>query len=404
MGYVFVRWGILLTNIKCKTAKHAEKPYKMYDSEGLFLYVTKTSKVWRFRYRLNKKEKLLSFGKYPRVSLLMARKARDEALRNLEDFIDPSLIRKQKRAKAESEEDTFQKVFDAWWENRRQEWTQKHADKVKRAISKIVLPSLGKISLDGITPPMVLSILRKVEKKSPDKAHRLKGWVSGVFSYGVALGLCNSNPALQLTSVLKPVRSGRRPAIIDLKELKKLMYVLDSYPCSPITKLAMRFLALTALRSGEVRSLSWDDLHGDIIRIPAAKMKMKRDHVVPLSRQAMDVLEAVKPLSLNASFIFHAVYFKNRKMSDMTLAVLLKKAGYKGIHVPHGFRSSFSSIMNERRPQDRFIIDLMLAHVNRNNVEAAYNRAEHIELRREIAQEWADLICADLVPAKELIG
>lgn len=394
----------MLTNLECKKAKSLEKPYKLKDEYGLFLYVTPKSKIWRFRYKRNKKDTIISLGKFPLVSLQDARIKRDEMRRQLIDKTDPVLERKKRYLEEKIGGDTFRDIYNQWFKNHALKCKPKNIKIIKNALEKNIIGTIGDIPAKEITPPMILAILRKVEEQSVDKARRIRMWISAVFRYGIAIGFCQYDPAANLINVMKPLKKGKQPAITNIDELKKMMFVLDSYPCHPITKLAMRFLALTALRSGEIRSISWGDVHEDILEVPAEKMKMKRPHIVPLARQALEVLEAVKPLTYNAPYIFPSIRFSYKKMSDMTLSVMLKRCGYQGRHVPHGFRSSFSSIMNERRPQDRYIIDLMLAHVNRNNVEASYNRSEHLELRRDIAQEWADLICDDLVPAKELIG
>ncbi|WP_306345034.1 tyrosine-type recombinase/integrase [Saccharibacter floricola] len=165
----------------------------------------------------------------------------------------------------------------------------------------------------------------------------------------------------------------------------------------------MRFLALTAVRSNEVRGMSWDEVTGHIWKIPENRMKMRRDHVVPLPSQARAILEVIKPLTGKSPFVFPSVRWSHKPMSENTLSALIKRAGYEGQHVPHGFRSSFSTIMNERRPEDRSTIDMMLAHASKNSVEAAYNRAQHLEKRQEIAQEWANLLLRDAKPTSAIL-
>lgn len=396
----------MLTDIAARKAKGAEKPYKLGDSRGLFLHVQPNgSRLWRMKYRFGGKERLLSFGKYPEVSLTSARQARDDARLELREGRDPSLTRKQRRAKAYKTHDHFRSVSEEWLNHHETRWVAKHCTDVKRSLERYVWPSLGAIPLSAITPPMLLEVLRLIEKNNAiETAHRVRQRMSAIFDYGIANGLTTSNPAPQLKSLLSPVKKGKQPAITDVSRLRSLINAIENSPANPVTLLAMRFLALTAVRSNEVRAMQWNEVRGDMWTIPAARMKMRKEHVVPLSRQAQAILEVIKPLTGRSSFVFPSVRWSYRPMSENTLSALIKRVGYEGQHVPHGFRSSFSTIMNEKRPEERSIIDLMLAHSSKRVVEAAYNRAQHLEKRKEIAQEWADLLLRDAKPTSAFLA
>lgn len=395
----------MLTDVAARKAKGAEKPYKLSDSQGLFLYVQPNgSRLWRMKYRFGGKERLLSFGKYPEVTLSSARQARDDARAELREGRDPSLTRKQRRAKAYKTDDHFRRVSEEWLEHNKSRWVKKHCADVRGSLERHVWPSLGAIPLNSITPPMLLEVLRTIEKTSANEtAHRVRQRISAIFDYGIANGLATSNPAPQLKSLLSPVQKGKQPAITDLSRLRHMLNAIENFPAHPVTLLAMRFLALTAVRSNEVRGMRWDEVTGHIWKIPENRMKMRRDHVVPLPSQARAILEVIKPLTGKSPFVFPSVRWSHKPMSENTLSALIKRAGYEGQHVPHGFRSSFSTIMNERRPEDRSTIDMMLAHAPKNSVEAAYNRAQHLEKRQEIAQEWANLLLRDAKPTSAIL-
>ena len=226
-----------------------------------------------------------------------------------------------------------------------------------------------------------------------------------MFVFGIASGLADNDPAAIVKGAMAPFIKTRQPAIIDLKEAREMLARAEGTAAHPLTKLALRFLALTSVRPGEMRTAAWADLQLDgaapVWRIPADRMKMKRDHLVPLSRQAVEVLDVARRMSGRSPVVFPSTRFHHKPQSENAVGYLLNRAGYAGRHCPHGWRSTFSSTMNELFPGDRQIIDLMLAHVPQG-VEAAYNRAMHMERRRELAQSWADLLLDGAAPADTL--
>lgn len=395
----------MLTDMQVRRLLPTGKSYKASDSGGLYLQVSPTgSKLWRMKYRFGGKEKLLSFGAYPAVSLSDARRARDDARQELREGRDPSLTRKQRRAQAASSETRLQAVGEAWLAVQKPTWTDRHYNDVETSLARLVWPKIGSIPIPEITPPMVLSVIKDIEKKRAiETARRVRQRLSAIFCYGIATGIGFSDPADVIKGALAPLKKGQQPAITDLGELRQMIADVESVPAHPVTVLAMRFLALTAVRPGEVRAMPWAEVSGDIWEIPAERMKMKRPHAVPLSRQAMETLAAVHTLTGRGPIVFPNSRWAHKPMSENAIGYMINRAGYSGRHVPHGFRAAFSSIMNERLPEQRLIIDQMLAHVPKDKTEMAYNRAKHIERRRIIYQEWADILLDGFASPMDLI-
>ncbi|WP_408902400.1 tyrosine-type recombinase/integrase [Novacetimonas sp. GS1] len=345
------------------------------------------------KYRFGGKEKLLSIGAYPEVSLSGACKARDSAKEELRAGRDPSLTKKQRRAEAACTKNHLRSVGEAWLKIKKPVWSEVHSQNVEYTLQRFIWPKLGNIPVTDISPPMVLEVIEGIGRTgSRDTAQRVRQRLSAIFIYGIACGLGHSDPAAVIKEALPPVQKGNFPAITDLETLRGLLRTIEDIPAHPVMLLAIRFLALTAVRPGEVRSMPWTELDGDTWLIPSARMKMRRPHLVALSRQAQETIDAVRTLTGRGPLVFPNARWAHKPMSDNAMSILLKRAGFAGIHVPHGFRSSFSSIMNEKYPQDRAIIDQMLAHVSQDKVEAVYNRAEHRDRKRQLAQDWADML------------
>lgn len=413
----------MLTDAKCRTAKPLAKPYKLADERGLYLYVTPTGfKSWRWKYRVGGKEKRLIFGPYPEVSLTDARKMRDEARRAKREGMDPGLQRKQRRAAlASSGERSFEALARRWHELRRATWTPKHAAQVLGSLEDEVFPRIGGVPIEEVTAPMVLEVLRPIAARGAvDQAHRVRQRISDVFGSAIAAGLAETDPAAAVKKALQPVIKRNYPAFRRIADARALLEATEAAPAHPSTKLASRMLAITAARSEPLRFMDpreLEDLEGDepIWRIPAAKMKLALHHkqdeafefIVPLPRQAVEVVRAALRLSAGGPYVFPSQRHAHRPMSENAISTMYRRAGYGGRHVPHGWRSTFSTVMNERavamdRPEDRAIIDLMLAH-KPEGVEAAYNRAAYMPRRRRLAQDWADLLLAGLAPAESLL-
>jgi integrase len=409
----------MLTDIECKRAKGADKPYRLTDFKGLHLYVQVNGhKFWRMRYEFRGKEKLLSFGPYPDVSLAEAREARDEAKKILREGRDPAVVRHQRKLAAGNPETSFEKVAREWHTLKTPGWVEKHAQDVLDSLEGDVFPSIGSIQMRDIAPADVLAVLRKIESRGArETAKRVRQRISAVFIYAVATGRANGDPAGLLKTVMAPQPRTRQPAITDLKEAKEMLAKIESTPSHPITKLANRLLALTVLRPGAFRGTPWSEFAGvegtdePVWRVPAARMKLKlehkddeaRDFLIPLSRQAVEAVAAARKITGRGIYVFPNGRHPHKPMSENAISYLINRAGYHHRHVPHGWRSTFSTVMNEKHKADRHIIDLMLAHVPKDKVEGAYNRAAYLQRRRELAQEWADMLLDGLPSADDLL-
>lgn len=397
----------MLTDVQLRRLTPCEKPYKLSDTGGLFIFVQSSgSRLWRMKYRFGGKEKLLSFGAYPEVTLAAAREARDQARAEIRAGRDPSLTRRQRQAEAKRVDKQLRYVGEKWMEAQSARWTARHAEDVRTSLERLAWPDLGHIDLDDIPAPMVLETIKKIEAgRAKETARRVRQRLSAIFLFGMAHGLGTHDPASVIKGALAPLKKGRQPAIVDLEELRHLFHEVEAIPAHPVTLLAMRFLALTVVRPGEVHAMAWHELSEDrsLWIIPAERMKMRREHCVPLSLQAQDILRTVSVLTGKGSLVFPNARWAHRPMSENALSYLLQRAGYAGRQVPHGFRASFSSIMNEQFPGERMVIDMMLAHMNKDRVEAAYNRAQYMERRRQLAQTWADMLMKDQPDAMTLL-
>jgi integrase len=401
----------MLTDAKVRTAKPAEKPYRLTDAAGLFLWVTPAGgKIWRLRYEYQGKEKLLALGPYPALGLADARQKRDEAKAQLRAGRDPSLERKLARAAGQvAAENSFEVVATAWHAKQAPSWTERHAADVLDSLKKYAFPTLGPLPVAEVETPAIVNVLHSIEEAgAPETARRVRQRISAVFVYAVALGLTKNDPAHLARGALAPMKKGKQPAITELEPLREMLRAAEAISAHPVTRLGLRLLALTAVRPGELRGAKWEEflgIDGDaaVWEIPAERMKMKVAHAVPLARQAVEVVAAIRLLTGRHPLVFPSARHPHRPMSENALGYLLNRAGYHGHHVPHGFRAAFSTIMNETFRADRQIIDLMLAHAPKNEVEGAYNRALHAARRRELAQAWADMLLDGFAPACDLI-
>lgn len=420
-------WGpYLLTDRACKNALPGPKDRKLTDSNGLFLLVTTTGyKSWRWKYRFGGKERKLVIGPYPAVSLKSAREARDRARVALADGIDPAAEKAQRKASAAlAALDNFEKIARAWHTVKKASWTPRYADAVISRLENNAFKQIGTGSVRDITPPMVLELIRKIEARGArDMAHRVLNHISDVFVFAIASGIAEQDPAAVIRKALEPTDPQLRPALVKLAHARDVIVKTEKLELAgKSTLLASRLLALTAARPGVVRMAErseFEDLDGPepLWRIPAAKMKLTRsrkrdvtfEFLIPLSRQAVDVVKVAMQVAPPAhGYLFGGVGDPKKPISDSTLSKLYRLAGFTGKHVPHGWRSSFSTILNERaatedRDSDRAIIDLMLAHMQ-EGVEPIYNRYAYMPRRHELAQLWADMLMAGLEPASALLA
>lgn len=402
---------VLLTDASIRKAKPKDKDYKLSDGGGMFLAVsTAGGKLWRLKYRIAGKEKLLSLGPYPAVSLADARAARDRAKDLLREGKDPAVAKKLNRLTvAKQTGETFEAVARQWFKINKGRWSTVHAGNVIRSLEVDIFPTLGSVPIREIEAPEVLALLRAVEDRgAKETARRIRQRIGEVFTFAIAEMKATNNPAAIIVSAMAPVTKGRFPAITDLDKARQVLRDVDATRGYAITKLAIRLLALTAVRPGVIAAAPWSELPPgcNVWVIPAARMKLRkhmkddeaRDHLVPLSKQAIETIEAARTITGGCPLVFPNTRHAHRPMSENAMGYMLNRAGYFQKHVPHGWRSTFSTIMNERYRGDRAIIDLMLAHVPENEVEGAYNRALYLDRRTELAQIWADLISEGLLP------
>ncbi len=405
----------MLTDIEIRNAKPGPRERKLADAHGLYLSILPTgTKSWRWKYRFAGREKRLVIGPYPLISIRKARELRDAARATLIGGIDPSAQKQAARVKVRYGE-TFEAIARSWHASKVSKLSPRYAAQVLARLEANAFPRFGNMPIGDVTPPIVLEAIRRIEQRGAlTMAHEVRGHISEVFVWAIAAGLAETDPAAIIRRALSSTGTGgRRAALLKLKDATRLIAAIDRLKrAMPSTKLASRLLALTAVRPGPLRMAEhaeFEELDGasPVWRIPAAKMKLSLqnkadptfDFVVPLSRQAVETVKAARQLG-HKRLLFPGAY-RRSPISDSTLSQLYLDAGYRGRHVPHGWRASFSTIMNERaadeeRASDRAIIDLMLAHIPDNDVEAAYNRAAYMRRRREIAQEWADLLMEGL--------
>ncbi len=382
-----------LSDAKVRNAKPRTKPYKIADGEGLFLLIRPAGgKYWRMRYFFDGKEKLLALGVYPEITLADARERRTEAKKLIAKGTDPGEAKKEaKREAILNAVNTFEAVAREWLEKRRHLWAPNTTDIKLGCLEMHIFPKLGNRPIADITPPEVLAVLRVVEDKGTlYTARRAMQICAQIFMYAIATGRAVRNPVPDLRGALKPPVVKHRSHLKE-NELPAYLQKLEAYDGSVQTKLALRFLLLTFVRSGELRAAEWSEIDWDKKewRIPAERMKMKEQHIVPLSSQAIAVLRELQKHSGNWPFLFPNHHNPATFMSENTMLFALYRMGYHSRATGHGFRSTASTILNEHGFRAD-VIERQLAHNERNGVRAAYNHAQYLPERREMMQWWAD--------------
>lgn len=412
----------MLTDAACRTSKPGESDYKLTDAQGLHLYVTRTGyKSWRLAYSFLGKKKRIVFGPYPAISLREAREMRDDARRLLARGIDPAIDKHQKKAAAlAASKTTVEIVARAWYQERSGMWSRSHSDRTLNMLEREVFASIGGLPITAITRPMIVQQVKKIEARGAlEMARRYRTTLSSVFDYARGMGFALDNPAADEIPVkVAPLK--RHPALTQIEQLRAMLWKIENASGHPIAKLASRLTALTAVRPGVVQATPWSefaemDRDDPIWRIPAARMKLTvqeklnslMEHPVPLARQAVELLDTLKLLTGHSPYAFCSPNSPQKHISDVSVSKLYRQAGFADQHVPHGWRSAFSTIMNEiamkaERPGDRVVIDLMLAHRQRG-IEPIYNRSAYMKRRAEIAQEWADLLLLGFPPVSSIL-
>jgi integrase len=386
-----------LTDTEIKRSRPGDKPYRLADGRGLFLQITPTGgKLWRWKYRFEGKEKLMAMGQYPDVSLADVRGRHAEARRLLASGVDPMVTRKtEKAAKREAGANSYQAIASLWLEHWRADKSPRHADTTARRLESNVFPYLGARPISEIEPPELVAMVKAIEARGVgDLAKRALETTNQIFRYAIAHGYASRNPAAEFkpADVLKPTRKVNM-ARVDAKELPTLLRDIEVYRGKVVTRLAMKLLALTFVRTSELIEARWDEIDFEARRwnIPAERMKMKSPHIVPLSRQTVEVLELLQTLSGSGDLLFPGDRDARKPMSNNAILAALDRMGYRGRQTGHGFRGLASTILHEQGYNHEHI-ELQLAHAPRNAVSAAYNHALYLEPRAKLMQDWADFL------------
>ncbi len=379
-------------------AKSKEKDYKLYDREGLCLLVRKSGKkVWQYHYKYENKRKTFTIGPYLQkdlpghVSLKEARTARYEVRTLLDKGIDPSAEKQAKLCDAGDEDTTFEALGREW--HSKNTWVHKHAKNIMRSLEDDIFPIIGAKQITEVTRQDIIAVLSHVaERGAYDVAQRVCQRCVSIFDYAIIKGVCEDNPALGRSRFIQKPKTKCRPHFKE-NELPEFLHKLSDYHGRDYVRMAMQLLVLTFVRPGELRNARWDDVNEDkaVLKIPAERMKMDRDHMIPLSSQALALLKQLKSITGNNDLLFPSVKNNQKPISDVTLTKVLIVMGYTGEKkvVPHGFRHTASTILNEHGFNSDHI-ERQLAHVEKNKVRGVYNHAEYLEDRRKMMQWWAD--------------
>jgi integrase len=386
-----------LSDTTIRKAKPDAKPLKLFDGGGLFLLLNPNgSKWWRLKYRFDGKEKLLSLGTYPEVSLKKAREKRDEAREQLAAGINPSEHRKARyAAKADRAANSFEVVAREWFAKFGENWVPSHGDKIIRRLERDIFPWIGARPIAEITAPELLATLRRIESRGAiETAHRAMQNCGQVFRYAIATGRAERDPSADLRGALPPVKERHHASITDPKAVGELLRAIEGYKGAPVTKYALRLAPLVFVRPGELRKAEWQEFNLDVAewRIPSQRMKMREQHIVPLSTQAVAFLRELYNLTGAGKYVFPGARSNGRPMSENAVLAALRRMGYANDEMTgHGFRSMASTLLNEQG-WNRDAIERQLAHGERNAIRAAYNFAEHLPERRKMMQAWADYL------------
>jgi integrase len=399
-----------LTNLKCQNAKPDMKTQKLFDGRGLFLEVRSSgAKYWRLKYRYLGKEKLLALGVYPEISLSEARERCLEARKLLDDNIDPSTAKKDARRTARNNvENSFEAIARQWHDTFKHKWTERHAKTVLHRMETDIFPEIGSHPIADIKPLQIIEALKKVQKRGAfEPAHRLRQYCSQVFRYAIINEIAQTNPAAEVGMVLKPVKK-KHYACIAIKEVPELIKAIERNDARlhTDTRLAIRLLMLTFVRTKELIEAKWDEFDLDKAEwiVPAERMKMRNEHVVPLSKQAVAILKDLKERNGKWDWIFPGHHSPRKHMSNNTILKGLERLGYKGRMTGHGFRALAMSSIKEQLGYRHEVVDRQLAHAAQSMVTRAYDRAQFLEERKKMMQHWSNYLDALANGGKVIAG
>ena len=401
----------MLTDTTIRKIKPGEKPLKLSDEKGMFLLVTPAGgKLWRMKYRIDGKEKLLALGAYPEVTLADARQRRDDARKLLSNGVDPGDHRKaQKAAKTERAGNSFEVVAREWYVGHEPHWAKSHADKIIQRLEKDVFPWLGGRPIAEITAPELLAALRRIESRGAlDTAHRALQNCGQVFRYAVATGRAERDPSGDLRGALPPAKKGHFAAITEPLKVGALLRAMDDVSAGFVVKCALRLAPLLFVRPGELRVAEWSQIDLDKAEWRYTVTKTKTEHLVPLATQAVAILRELHPLTGHSRYVFPGARTNGEPMSGGAVNVALRRAGYntRDEQTGHGFRAMARTILHQELGIPPEVIEHQLAHRVPDALGAAYNRTRFLVQRREMMQAWADYLDklkagADVLPFRK---
>ena len=386
----------MLTNTTIKSIKPKEKPFKKADARGLYLLVTpQGGKRWRFKYRFAMKEKCLSLGVYPDTSLKVARERRDKLRTLLEEGIDPGIERKvQKASIIEKNANNFETVAREWLAKQIPVWSEANTKKITRILEKNVFPYIGATPITDLTAQDLLKFLKRIEKRGAGSvAHRALSDCNRIFRYGVITGKVPNNPCPDLKGALEPLRKGHRAAITEPEKLGQVLRMLDGYRGTPPVSCALRLVPFFFVRPGELRHMKWKEINFEKKEWRYTATKTKTEHIVPLAKQAVEILQEIHPLTGTGVYVFPGLRDSSRPMSDNALLGALRRMGIGTEETCiHGFRATARTILDEVNDFRPDYIEHQLAHAVKDPNGRAYNRTQHLKKRREMMQRWADYL------------
>jgi integrase len=385
-----------LTDLKVIKAKPKIKQFYLFDGSGLFLLITPTGgKLWRLKYRFNKKEKMIALGAYPEISLQEARIKREEARKLVANNVDPGEVRKAQKQTDTEEIETFEVIAREWHSRFTLEWTEGHAKTIMSRLERDIFPWIGKTPISKIKVPELLAVMRRVESRGAlESAHRIRTICGQVFRYAVATGRAERDPTTDLKGALPQPQEKHMASITEPQKVAELLRGIDGYKGSFIVKCALKLAPLVFVRPGELRHAEWSeiDFENTEWNIPANKMKMKEPHLVPLSKQAIDILTELKKITGSGRYIFTGRTAERPMSENAILAALRRMAYEKNEMSGHGFRAMARTLLDEVLQFRPDIIEHQLAHAIKDPNGRAYNRTAHLNERKKMMQTWADYL------------
>lgn len=380
----------MLTIKQIDAAKPKDKPYRLLDSNGLYLYVPVTGKkVWQLRYKMDGKEKVLTVGKYPLMSLQEARDKAWLAKKDVSVGVDPV-----KAKKLSVKDNSFGSIYQEWYEHKKQVWSEVYSTELSRMFKDDILPLIGGMEINEIEPMQILEVIRRFEDRGAmERANKARRRCGEVFRYAIVTGRAKYNPAPDLADAMKGYRKKNYP-FLPAEQIPAFNKALAGFSGSIVSRIATQVLQYTVLRTKELRSMQWSnvDFETRTITIAEEVMKGRRPHLVPMSDQVVSLLETLMPVTQPiSSFVFAGRNDKTKPISENAVLLVIRQIGYEGLASGHGFRHQFSTIMNENEwPADA--IEKQLAHANSGSIRGIYNHAQYMDKRREMMQWWADWI------------